>query len=137
MNALKYPKKSRINLNGNFNTNEFDCPCTQCHFTLIDDELVTKLQSIRETVRLPITITSGYRCKNYQEELRLRGYETAKGTSQHELGKAADIMIEGKTGKDLEILGAKAGFKSIGIGSVFVHLDLRNDKERRWFYTRG
>lgn len=118
----------------NFRATEFDCPCGQCTETQIDEDLVSKLQQLRDTAG-SIKINSGYRCANYQEELRKRGYETAKGVSQHELGKAADICIAGLTGPQMEEK-AKELFKAIGVGRYFVHVDLRDDKERRWTYAR-
>jgi uncharacterized protein YcbK (DUF882 family) len=133
-----YPKMSQENLSDHFKVPEFSCPCTSCTETIIDSYLIVKLEALRLLLQVPIRINSGYRCANYQAELRLRGYETAIGLSQHQLGRAADIMAsEGDiSGGVLETLSRQAGFRAVGVGNVWVHVDLRDDKDRRWTYTR-
>ena len=76
----------------------------------------------------------GYRCARYQEILRRKGFETSTGISQHELGRAADITCHGLNGNDLEVYAREAGFKAVGVGARFIHVDLRDDVERRWEY---
>lgn len=132
-----YKKGSNVRISLHFSSNEFDCPCSNCLSTLVDSELIQKLEAIREKIKTALKINSGYRCANYQTELRLRGYETSAGPSQHELGRAADIMSSdaGYSGP-LEPLAIEAGFLAIGVGHGWVHVDLRADKVRRWTYTR-
>lgn len=38
------------------------------------------------------------------------------------------------TGLELEKAARAVGFKAVGIGHNWVHLDIRMDKERRWEY---
>src|SRR4051812_44107418 len=91
MAVKTFQKKSPEKLCEYFVASEFDCPCGACSRTIIDEELVAKLTKLR--LSLGAThINSGYRCQRYQDELRLRGYETALGVSQHTLGKAADVQ---------------------------------------------
>ncbi len=132
---MKYPKQSKLKLSNNFSAYEFDCPCDQCTVTIVIDDLVDRLQMFRDAVARPVTITSGYRCSNYQLALKLRGYETAVGLSTHELGEAVDLMCEGMSGKQMEPILAQM-FSAIGIGHSFCHVDLRDDKERRWSYVK-
>jgi len=54
-------------------------------------------------------------------------------TSTHEMGKAADCSSSGLTTAEFIKLAALK-FKSIGIAKAFAHLDLRDDKIRRWNY---
>lgn len=131
-----YQKGSNAILSTHFKSSEFDCKCPQCTETKIDSDLITLLEKIRENTG-PLKITSGYRCSHYQTELRLRGYETAVGVSQHELGRAADVTGEDTeySGAQLEQLARNAGFKAVGVGRSWVHVDLRNEKERRWTYS--
>ncbi len=137
MAILKFKKGTDVNLSPHFNATEFDCPCTVCLDTTIDKDLVTKLEALREKAG-PLKINSGYRCSNYQDELRLRGYETSNGPSQHELGRAADVCgaDTGYTGTALETWAREAGFRAVGVGSLWVHVDLRDDKDRRWEYAK-
>lgn len=119
-------------LSRNFTGREFECPCGLCEIQRVSSELVERLQVIRDAVDAPIIVTSGYRCKEYQELLRKRGYETATGTSTHELGQAADIVIAGT--KSRFVWYAEMLFKAIGDGGNWMHVDLRRDKVRRWGY---
>lgn len=134
MSAIKYQKNDRSKLGEYFSVAEFECNCSSCDVTWIDPVLVARLDVLRGLIKLPVRITSGYRCLQKQEELRKAGYETAVGISQHTLGGAADISVIGKTGAELEPFAKQAGFKSIGVGKNFLHVDIRDDKERRWDY---
>lgn len=137
MPLLTFPKNSQLfpHQSLHFRAAEFDCKCTDCKETLIDTELIDKLEAMRGILRSFLKITSGYRCSSYQEQLRLRGYETSVGPSQHQLGKAADITNGVSMGFELEEAARKAGFKSVGVGKDFIHVDLRPEV-RRWKYTR-
>lgn len=131
-----YPKDSNVQLSPHFNVSEFRCPCSQCTTTILDSGLITKLEAMRGALGLPLKINSGYRCANYQSELRLRGYETSTGRSTHEDGRAADCMAEPLTGLELEKAARSSGFKAVGVASSWAHVDLRNDKDRRWVYLK-
>lgn len=132
-----YQKGTNVVLSTHFTLREFDCPCPQCTTTTLDANLVTKLEAIRSQTG-PLKITSGYRCEHYQDELRLRGYETAIGISQHQLGRAADITGEDSqySGTTLESFARSAGIRAVGVGRDWVHIDLRDDKYRRWTYVK-
>jgi len=99
----------------------------------VDSHLVERLDKLCELKRGKVSITSGYRCANKQEQLRLAGYETAKGVSQHELGRAADITDGVTPGVELEELARAAGFESVGVGKLWIHVDMRVG-HRRWTY---
>jgi uncharacterized protein YcbK (DUF882 family) len=130
-----YQKGSDEQITKDFKAREFDCPCDHCSQTFIDDELVLKLQEMRDMLAFPIKITSGYRCDHHQEELREMGFETARGRSEHQEGKAADIKTGHHLGVELEEAARAVGFKAVGVGKAWVHVDLRDDKERRWTYS--
>jgi uncharacterized protein YcbK (DUF882 family) len=134
---MQYPKHSKEMVSEHFSVSELRCPCDECSITLVDPELVRRLERMRGLLGGPLRINSGYRCENYQHQLRLRGYETAIGVSQHTLGKAADVMCarEILSGGQLERLAREAGFTSVGVGHSFVHCDLRPGV-RRWEYKR-
>ncbi len=103
----------------------------------IDPELVKCLQKIRNHVKKPVIINSGYRSYLYNKKI----YEdkNQKPTqSRHISGQAADIRIKGMTG--LEI--AKAALKAygtnigVGIGGNYAHIDVRG-KYASWTYFKG
>lgn len=132
-----YSKESNERISDHFRIGEFVCPCTNCKETKIDSDLVDKLEALRKKIGKPLKINSGYRCENYQNELRLRGYETAVGVSQHTEGRAADVMSEDSrlSGTSLEALARSVGFTSIGVGHSWIHCDLRAGY-RRWEYSK-
>jgi len=121
------------NLTKNFDTSEFACKCG-CGFGQdeqdISSNLITQLQSLRDLLNKPIRVVSGCRCKKYNQ--RCGGVES----SQHILGNAADIQVDGMTPKQLKafILKNCPYFKAaggIGIYNTFVHVDIRR-RLARW-----
>ena len=93
-------------------------------------KLANNLQVLKDYLKKPITITSGYRPKFW--ELK-RG---RSGNSQHVFGKAADIKVKGikprKVANAIEHLINNGDMLQGGIGiySTFVHYDFRGTKAR-------
>lgn len=119
-----------------FKTSEFSCQCKLkgCVDQKVSIELINKLTELREAVNEPLTVTSGFRCKEHQAYIRASGQSTVVAkASTHELGDAADIKPTRMTINDLETIAARY-FMSIGIAKNFLHLDLRVGKVRRWNY---
>lgn len=131
-----WTKGETLWINNWFKTTEFSCQCKNddCEEQKISVDLIDRLTRIREYVNSPMRITSGYRCTKRQEEIRNSGTSTvAAKKSTHELGHAADISVSRLTpGELLKI--AELEFKSIGTATNFLHVDLRDDKIRRWKY---
>lgn len=130
----KYTKGKTVKLSKYFDTSEFECSCYSCDELWVDSDLIALLDKIREYVGQPVHVTSGYRCKSKQAMLKESGRLTAVGTSQHELGKAADLVSFDWSGKDLAIVAQECGVKAIGIANSWIHIDTRSDKIRRWSY---
>ena len=139
---MPFPYKIKKGLNQklseHFSSNEFDCPCDLCADTNIDEDLFTKLEAMRQSLACSLRIHpgGGYRCDQYQFSLTKRGFETSKGISQHQLGKAADISTGLHSGEELEKHAKKAGFRAIGVSANWIHVDVRNDKDRFWYYKK-
>jgi zinc D-Ala-D-Ala carboxypeptidase len=114
-----------------FVTFDFTCQCGVCEEQKISKNLVYMLDQLRLAYGGPIVVTSGYRCEARQKELfkRIKG---AARFSQHTLGTAADIK-----GKDMAALYQESLkiFLAVGKANFFIHVDLRNDKVRRWDYA--
>jgi len=106
-----------------FSLSEFDCPSLGGSSVNMDRDFLTKLDLAREYAGIPFKITSGYRTKEHNEELRKKGYK-ASANSSHLVGKAADIAVSSGAERYV-ILNAliKAGFKRIGIAKTFIHCD--------------
>lgn len=125
-----------MKLTTNFSLNEFN----KRNFTVPTDvlrnliELAKNLQVLRDEVKKPIKITSGYR----PAELNAKVGGATK--SRHITGEAADFKIEGYTPKQvaavIEKLIAEGKMKQGGLGtySTWVHYDtyFNGKNPRRW-----
>lgn len=122
-------------LSANLHAVEFECKCQNddCKEQRVAVELIDKLQHLRLAANSPMRIHSGFRCRKHQAALTKNGHQTAKGLSQHELGRAADVSVSALPALQLRV-HAKRLFKAIGTAENFLHLDLRDDKERAWNY---
>lgn len=130
MAVKKYKKGAKTKLSKNFNQSEFDCHCSCNSVTLIDTELVSWLQKIRDKAGKPVTITSAYRCK--VNNARAGGVSNSK----HMLGMAADIQIAGLKPNDIAKIAEQVGCRGIlryTGPKNFVHIDTRPSKY--WGYT--
>ena len=115
-----------MNLSKHFARSEFACHCG-CGFDVVDYELLTVLERVRERFDKPVVVTSGARC---------RAHNAAVGgskSSQHIKGKAADVQVEGVDPIDVyDFLNAYAPEKyGLGLYQSWVHIDSRA-KKARW-----
>ena len=117
-----YEKSAGIRLSENFNTNEFDCACSECSKTKIDPQLVNYLQKIRSHFNSPLVINSGYRCEDHND--------TVGGVknSRHTKGEAADIVVRNTQPEQIAKYAESIGIKGIGLYDNFVHIDTRSKK---------
>ena len=123
----------RIKLSANFYRDEFACRCG-CGFDTVDATLVHGLQRLRDIMQVPIRVNSGCRCKAHNDSL-----PDSSPKSQHLLGKAADIRMDGYTPEEVadfaKILSEFAN-SGIGLYDTFTHLDVRDGKAR-WDYRKN
>lgn len=113
-----------------FNKHKFDMPDE-----VLDNlkMLAVQLEIIRSHFNSPIKINSGYRNLEYNRNIG------SKDTSQHVLGTAADIVVEGYTPDEvadaLEFLISTGMLKEGGVGryNTFTHYDIRGTRAR-WNY---
>lgn len=114
-------------LSANFSKNEFACHCG-CGFDAVSRDLVNALQSLRDTLDEPIHVLSGCRCEHHNKKCGGARH------SQHLLGKAADIYIDGlspvKLHEFIEENADVLGIKGIGLYKTFVHVDVRPEPAR-------
>lgn len=100
---------------------------------MVDETLTVVLQCIREHFGKPVTITSGY---------RTAAHNAAVGgakSSQHLLGRAADIRVQGVSVEDVAAYAESLMPDWGGVGRYpvkagratgWVHVDTRADKAR-------
>ena len=97
-------------------------------------ELAKNLEVLRAEIQRPIRINSGYRSPAYNQKVG------GVHDSQHVLGKAADIVVNGLTPKELaqkiETLIRSGRMKQGGLGiyDTFVHYDIRGVRAR-WDFS--
>ena len=95
-------------------------------------QLAKNLQVLRDFIKKPITINSGYRSPKYNASEKVKGAKN----SQHLLAKAADLRVDGITPKELAkvieslIKDGKMQQGGVGIYPTFVHYDIRGTKAR-------
>lgn len=130
MGVKTYQENDKVQLSEHFNSYEFRCglgrPCA-CTTILIDDKLVEFLEQIRQHFGQPITITSAYRCENYN-----RSIGGAVG-SRHSKGQAADIVVKGVSPREVAKYAESIGVLGIGLyetasDGYFTHIDTRDYK---------
>jgi uncharacterized protein YcbK (DUF882 family) len=122
-----------MRLSKDFTSEEFNCH----DGTVVPEEfmdnlnlLVDNLQVLRDELKEPIKIVSGYRTPSYNKKI---GGATK---SQHLLAKAADIVVRSKTPKQLAaiieklIAAKKIKQGGLGIYPSWIHYDVRNGKAR-------
>ena len=119
------------NITENFTEDEFACKCGKCEKipVLMDPGFMTTLQNARTIAGKSFFITSGFRCPIHPESIK-------RPTSSHVKGKAADIKADSGYFR-LVLLDAllRVGFKRIGIGENFLHVDNDSDKPNSiWHY---
>ena len=121
-----------MKLTTNFNLSEFNKRNYNVPTDVLRNliELAKNLQVLRDEVKKPIKITSGYR----PAELNAKVGGASK--SRHITGEAADLKIEGYTPKQvaaiIEKLIAAGKMKQGGLGtySTWVHYDVRGTAAR-------
>lgn len=119
-----------------FKHSEFGCPfggeATGLKMNL---EFLELLDEAREIAEIPFKITSGYRTKEYNEDLIKRGYKASKNSS-HLKGLAADISVKDSKSRFIVFNSLLlAGFTRIGIADTFIHVDLDLEKTQNVIWT--
>lgn len=112
-----------------FKRSEFACKCGKhCDGFPVepDMELVKTLEAIREHFGVPVTISSGIRCKTHNANVG------GASKSQHMDGTAADIVVRNippeRVAEYAETLLPQTG--GIGRYKTFTHVDVRSVKAR-------
>ena len=122
-----------MQLTSNFSKSEFECKCgCEMPDNVLDNvkKLALSLQKVRDKIKKPIKVNSSYRCLHHNRNIG------SNDSSQHVLGKAADIVIKGQipeqTANLLEVLidNNEISQGGLGIYNTFTHYDIRGRKAR-------
>ncbi len=114
----KYKRKEKRQLSENFRLDEFKCKCGKCDPILVDDQLITHLQKIRDHFGRRVNVNSGYRCAKHNADPKVGG----SPGSHHVKGMAADIRVEGITPEEVAKYAEYIGIQRIGLYDTFVHI---------------
>lgn len=102
-----------------FKPHEFDSPDSPgSGASGMSLEFVRKLDKLREAVKKPLTIKSGFRTQEHNA--KVGGVDS----SSHESGRAVDVAAL-SSGTRYAIMEAalRIGFRRVGLGATFVHID--------------
>ena len=108
---------------------ERELKCTCCGRNEFKQGTLDKLNALRESIGLPLTLNSAFRCERYNNE---KGY-----TQTHATGQAVDIKATHKLAVRILEEAWRLGFTGIGIsqrgdsGYRFIHLDDLMEADRR------
>lgn len=121
--SLKADGGKRVS--ADFRVREFRCRDGSDE-VLISDRLVELLQKLRSYFGKPVILNSAYRTQTHNAAVG------GSPKSQHLLGNAADIVVEGvsplETAQYAEVLQPSSG--GIGVYQTFTHVDVRADRSR-------
>ena len=112
---------SNMKLSANFVVKEFQCK-DGTDQVLIDLDLVKLLQAIRDKMGATITINSAYRTASHNANVG------GSSQSYHLFGRAADIVVTGKTPKEVAACAESVGALGVLRYETFVHVDTRTEK---------
>lgn len=109
-----------------FKVKEFACK-DGSPIVFVDEYLAVLLDILRETIKKPVIITSGYRTPEHNKKVGGAKY------SYHMRGMAADIIVKDMAPKDVAKELNKLVPNSCGIivYKSWVHFDTRNNKYRK------
>lgn len=139
MSAKTYNFADTTQLSPHFNVQEFFCKCGDAHDTLVSDELINKLEKLRESLNCSkIIVTSGYRCTNHDAFV-----STGKG--QHTKGTAADVVCYGQDGQPISSKIVSCTSQDLNFGGIanidssytVTHLDVRTGAKWYGDETKG
>ena len=101
-----------------FKEEEFKRASPSCSLSDMDEDFMKQLDECRDFAGIPFVINSAYRSVQYEKR------KGRSGTSQHCFGRAVDIRCVTNADR-YRILASLlvAGFRRIGIGDNFIHVD--------------
>lgn len=106
------------------NFNEMEFRCRHCGMVKLHPALPAMLQRLRDRLGRPVSIISGYRCPTHNRNVG------GMPNSQHLLGTAADIVVQGVTSSLVAQVADELGFGGVGTYSSFTHVDVRPTRAR-------
>lgn len=114
-------------ISAHFSRHEFACRCG-CGGDTVDAASLEALEAIRQHFDAPVKINSAYRCLTYNRTPAVGSNDN----SQHPLGRAQDIVVEGVPPNDVANYAEGLGLGGVGRYATFTHIDTRTNGPARW-----
>ena len=114
-----------------FEVGEHACSCG-CGGTW-DENFLFTMNEIREEAGVPMKISSGFRCTEYDTHIGGKGV--------HPTGKAADVLCSGRAAHRILRAAVKLGVMGIGVSQKgehskrFIHLDMTEGETRPFVWS--
>jgi len=108
--------------------------CKHCKQVKIESRLIETLENLRQYLKVPVVITSAYRCPKHNQEIG------GVPNSAHTRGYAVDIrVLDSRTRFYVVRWLLDRGINRIGIGRDFIHFDLDPEKPKNviWHYYKS
>lgn len=140
MAVKTYSYSDTTQLTHHFKVSEFRCKCGKSHDTLISDELLQKLETLRDTLDCSkIIVNSGYRCAGHDKAVG------GTGSGQHTKGTAADVVCYDSSGNVISSKTVCCTAQDLGFGGIAnitsaytsTHLDVRTGSKWYGDETKG
>lgn len=117
-----------------FSDYEFECHCQRCKgkhtASKVSNTLKAYLETLRRRYGKPIYVSDAYRCPEHNREVG------GVANSQHVLGTAADIYVDGNYEEFYRLVLECKLFDGVGHypNNEFVHVDIRNNGTKPNYY---
>ena len=120
-------------LSEHFDSSEFACGCG-CGTGTMDPHVIEMLEEVRTLLNKPITITSGIRCADYNEQIG--GVQNSAHVPDNRgICHAVDIHVANSQYRYLITPLLWSRFQRIGFGKRFYHVDtMENPDLVMWDY---
>lgn len=116
-----------------FEISEFDSPDLPGSGSNMKISTLLKLEQARKLANVPFRVNSGFRTKAHNAKLK-----DSVPNSSHTLGYAADIRTPNlEVQKKIIAACIIAGFKRIGVGRTYIHVDDDPTKKSPAVWTYG
>ena len=113
-----------------FKASELVCKCGKCDGGEMNYETMALIAQYRTILNVPLTISSAFRCPEYN----LKVSDTGRN-GEHTTGQAVDILIIPKLRYKMLELAFNLKFPRIGLGKNFIHLGTSKELPHPTWWT--
>lgn len=119
-----FEKEKEFILSKNLAHSEFRCRCnnTDCNFTIVYKSVIEAFQRVRDIIKEPIEVTSGFRCQKHNSSVG------GVVDSRHMRGQAIDMAYPADIDKKEFIDMCAQNFDYIIECDTFVHCHIEGER---------